>query len=94
MKVTAMIKLLVITTILFATPCMAQDGYDYDKGNFIEIEGGNLVRRGRTIEIYDYDNGQYKDVEVESIQRVPGAVEVEVYDPQTGEYRTFEMDER
>ena len=79
-----MIKILVISAMLFATPCMAWDGYDYDKGNYIEIEQGNLVRSGRTIEIYDYDNGQYKDVEVESIQRVPGAVEVEVYDPQTG----------
>ena len=94
MKVTAMIKLLVITTILFATPCMAQDGYDYDKGNFIEIEGRNLVRRGRTIEIYDYDDGQYKNVEVESAQRIPGAVEIEVFDPEIGENRIFEMDER
>ena len=39
---------------------MAWNGYDYDKGNFIEIEKGNLVRRGRTIEIYDYDDGQVK----------------------------------
>lgn len=54
-----MIKLLFIVAMLFATPCMAWDGYDYDKGNFIEIEKGNLVRRGRTIEIYDYDDGQY-----------------------------------
>lgn len=35
-----------------------------------------------------------KDVEVESIQRIPGAVEIEVVDPETGENRTFEMDER
>ena len=94
MEVTGMIKLLFIVAMLFATPCMAWDGYDYDKGNFIEIEKGNLVRRGRTIEIYDYDDGQYKDVEVESIQRIPGAVEIEVVDPETGENRTFEMDER
>ena len=87
-----MIKLLFIAAMLFATPCMAWDGYDYDKGNFVEIE--NLVRRGRTIEIYDYDDGQYKDVEVESIQRIPGAVEIEVFDPESGESRIFEMDER
>lgn len=88
-----MIKLMALVVILLATPCIAWDGYDYDKGNFIEIEKGNLVRRGRTIEIYDYDDGQYKDVEVESIQRVSGAVEIEVFDPETGESRTFEMDE-
>lgn len=89
-----MIKRLFIAAMLFATPCMAWDGYDYDKGNFVEIEKGNLVRSGRTIEIYDYADGQYKDVEVESIKRIPGAVEIEVFDPETGESRTFEMDER
>ena len=60
----------------------------------IEIEGENLVRRGRTIEIYDYDDGQYKNVEAESAQRIPGAVEIEVFDPEIGENRIFEMDER
>lgn len=88
-----MIKITVLVAILLAAPCMAWDGYDYDKGNFVEIGKGNLVSRGRTIEIYDYDDGQYKDVEVENIQRVPGAVEIEVFDPETGENRTFEMDE-
>ena len=88
-----MIKITVLVAILLAAPCMAWDGYDYDKGNFVEIGKGNLVRKGRTIEIYDYDDGQYKDVEVENIQRVPGAVEIEVFDPETSENRTFEMDE-
>ena len=68
------------------------DGYDYDKGTFIEIDNGNLVRDGETIEIYDYNDG-YKDVEVESINRYGNNVEVEVYDYDLGEYRTFEMDD-
>lgn len=84
---------LLAAAILTTSPCQAWDGYDYDKGNFVEIEKGNLVRRGRTIEIFDYDDGQYKDVEVESIQRVPGGVEIEVSDPETGESRTFEMED-
>jgi len=91
---TAMIKLLVIAVMLFATPCLAWDGYDYDKGNFIEIEKGNLVRRGRIIEIYDYDDGQYRYVVVERIQRIPGAVVLEVFDPETGKNRIFEMNVR
>ena len=66
----------------------AWEGYDYDTGNYIEIESGNLVRSGNEIEIYDYQTGEYKNVEVESIKDK----ELEVYDHETGEYRTFEMD--
>lgn len=71
----------------------AWDGYDYGQGNYIEIEKGNLVRRGETIEIYDYgEDGGYKEVEVENISRYGNSVEIEVYDTQSGEYRTFDMD--
>ena len=68
------------------------EGYDYEKGRYIEIDKGNLVRPGNDIEIYDYGTGEYKDVEVESIHRYGHSAEVEVYDRSTGEYRTFEMD--
>lgn len=88
-----MIKRLLILVMLFATPCMAWEGYDYENDSYIEIEKGNLVRSGMTIEIYDHGDGQYKDVDVESITRIPGAVEIEVFDPETGENRIFEMDE-
>ncbi len=77
----------------FSPRPMAWDGFDYDKGCYIEIEKDNLVRSGNTIEIFDYEDGEYKDVEVESIQRIPGGVEIEVSDPESGESRTFEMDE-
>ena len=45
-----MIKLLFIAAMLFATPCMAWDGYDYDKGNFVEIEKGRSVPMGSPID--------------------------------------------
>lgn len=80
--------------VLLAVPCMAWDGYDYDKGNFVEIDKGNLVRRGETIEVYDYGDGQYKDMEVRGIERGPGSVDVEVYDPEADEVRTFEMEDK
>lgn len=76
-----------------AFPAFAWDGYDYDKGAYIEIEKGNLVRPGRDIEIYDYSTGEYKDVEVESITGSGSGAEVEVYDYDTGEYRTLDMDD-
>jgi hypothetical protein len=79
--------------VLLAAPVYAWDGYDYNKGSYIEIEKGNLVRSGNDIEIYDYDSGSYKDVEVQSIHRYGSKVEVEVTDPETGEDRTFEMDD-
>ena len=71
----------------------AWDGYDYEKGDYIEIEKGNLVREDETIEIYDYSDNEYKDVEVESIEKSGNSVEIEVYDYDTDEYRTFEMED-
>ncbi|WP_286238006.1 DUF5334 family protein [Neptuniibacter halophilus] len=68
------------------------DGYDYDSGSHVEIQDGNLVRSGETIEIYDYGDGSYKDVEVQSVQSYGSSVEIEVYDYDKGEYRTLDMD--
>ena len=63
-------------------------GYDSDSGSNIEIEKGTLVRPGETIDVYDYDSGDYKTVDVESVT----SDEVEVYDSNSGEYKTYDMD--
>lgn len=85
-------KIIVFSLIIFLVLpiglAIAWDGFDYEKGSYIEIEKGNLVREGETIEIYDYSDGTYKEVEVESVN----SDEVEVYDSESGEYRTFEME--
>ncbi|MCD8024898.1 MAG: DUF5334 domain-containing protein [Candidatus Gastranaerophilales bacterium] len=86
MKRTMTILLLCLT--FFAAPVLAWDGYDWQNNSYIEIEGGNLVRKGKDIEVYDYSKGEYKTYEVESVNRN----EVEVYDWRSGEYRTFDMD--
>jgi len=92
-------KFLVFVCIIFLIiffalkPSLAWEGYDYEKGDYIEIEKGNLVREGKDIEIYDYSDGEYRDVEVESIEDHGSSVEIEVYDYETGEYRTFEMED-
>ncbi len=75
-----------------ASGALAWDGVDSSTGNAVEIEKGNLVRRGETIELYDSATGDYRDVDVQSIQRNGNAVDVEVYDNESGEYRTLEMD--
>lgn len=82
-----------IFLMLLPTTAMAWEGYDYDTGNYVEIEEGNLVRSGEEIEIYDYEDGQYKYVEVQDINRYDSTVEVEVYDSDTGEYRILEMED-
>lgn len=71
----------------------AWDGYDYQAKSFVEIEKGNLVKRGKDIEIYDYKDGTYKDVEVQSVRKSGNSVEVEVYDYKSKKYRTLEMDD-
>ena len=78
--------------IIMNSSVFAWDGYDYDKGAYIEIDKGNRVRTGETIEIYDYNDGTYKDVDIESVNGSGSSVEIEVYDWQSGEYRTFEME--
>lgn len=87
-------KLLIIFIIVLSPfAATAWDGYDYDKGSYVEIEKGNLVREGQTIEIYDYGTGEYKDVEVQSITGTGSGAEVEVYDNNTGESRTLDMEQ-
>ncbi|SFI70190.1 hypothetical protein SAMN05216206_2781 [Pseudomonas guineae] len=77
------------------SPCvaMAWDGYDDQSGSSVEIDQGNLVRPGETIELYDYGTSEYRDVQVESVERNGSSVEVEVYDYDSGEYRTLDMED-
>lgn len=85
--------LYILFSFFFLQNAYAWDGYDWEEGNYIEIEEGNLVREGEEIEIYDWSNGEYKYVEVEEVDSYGGTTEVEVYDYGTGEYRTFEMED-
>jgi hypothetical protein len=88
MKNTTSTIILSAALSLFSVNSLAWEGYDYNTSNYIEIESGNLVRGGNEIEIYDYNDGTYKDVEVQGMS----GNELEVYDYNTGEYRYLEMD--
>ena len=61
-------------------------------GSSVEIERGQLVRSGRTIEVYDSTEG-YKEYDVDSIRRSSRTVEIEATDSATGESTTLEMDD-
>jgi len=86
--------LFLLASFLYPSHTNAWTGQDADTGDEVEIHKGNLVRRGKTIEIYDVEQDEYHEVEVESIRRVGNVVEVEVYDPEKDESRTLEMEGR
>ena len=69
----------------------AWDGTNSNTGSTVEIEREQLVRSGRTIEVYDSIEG-YKDYDVDSIRRSGRTVEIEATDSATGESTTLEMD--
>jgi hypothetical protein len=87
-------KRICLAVLLLPLSAWAWDGYDYESGTSVEIDKGNLVRRGKEIEFYDYNAGEYRTGEIESIRRSGRSVEVEVLDNETGEIRTFDMDGR
>jgi hypothetical protein len=68
------------------------DGTNTTTGSSVEIERGQLVRSGRTIEVYDSNEG-FKEYDVDSIHRSGGTVEIEATDSATGESTTLEMDD-
>lgn len=85
-------KLRFLFLSLLPFQALAWDGYDYESGTHVEIGEGNLVREGNDIEIYDYNNGEYRDVTVESVTGYGSSVELEVYDHDSNTYRTLEME--
>lgn len=81
-----------LLVLAISTPAYAWDGEDEETGVAVEIEKGNLVRRGLEIEIYDSSDDSYHNATVESIRGLDTHVELEVYDHDTGESRTFNME--
>lgn len=90
-------KNLIISLILYlAFPALAcaWSGIDADTETDVEIEKGNLVRRGKTIEFYDAEDGAYHQAEVESIKDIGHSVQLEIHDLDKGEDRVLLMDKR
>ncbi len=84
-----LIKLTLFSFIIQSS--QAWDGYDWNKGKYVEIEKGNLVREGETIDFYEYGRG-YGSMDIDSVESSGSHVEIEGTDNETGETRTFEMD--
>jgi hypothetical protein len=88
---TSSIKLIVPLLLLTASRVFAWEGYDPLNNTIVEIDKGNLVRKGEVIEILDYSTGQYHSADVESVRQVGGTTEVEVFDNNTGDFRILDM---
>lgn len=82
-----------ITGLVFCTPANAWDGTDTNTGASVEIDRGQLVRSGETIEVYDSNEGAYKTYDIDSISRTGGTVEIEATDTNSGDSTTLEMDD-
>ena len=76
---------------LYADSALAWHGYD-DSGREVEIHKGNLVRRGRDIEVYDPYSNTYRSMQVDRVRQRGRDVEVEVFDWQTGKSQTLHME--
>ncbi|HIH36369.1 MAG TPA: hypothetical protein HA232_00460 [Methanocellales archaeon] len=69
----------------------AWTGYDYDTGDYVEIDEDISAIQGRDIELYDYSDESYHEVYV--IFMSSDGTEIEVFDHDTGDYRTFEAED-
>ncbi len=92
MKRSLTIIILIVLILFCPLSIHAWDDYDYDSGDYIEIENPELVAPGKDIQVYDFSDGAYHDVNVISVVR-DGTVIIEVFDHDTGDYRTFEMED-
>lgn len=84
------LSFLLLASPLYAT---AWEGTETESGNDVEIEKGNLVRTGETIEYFDNNDGEYKSVTIDDINRYGDTVEIEATDDDTGESVTLEMED-
>jgi len=91
-KVSMNAKWLIFYLTIIPTSAIAWDGYDSDSGSQIEIQKRNLVRQGKDIDFYDYEEGEYGSGRVISITKNGRGARVEIEDDETGEERTFYME--
>jgi len=79
-----------ILLLLFPLSAFSWDGFDYDTGDYIEIDDSDRssIKPGTIIQIYDYEDRDYHTVEIMSFNEKS----VEVFDHDADEYRIFEME--
>jgi hypothetical protein len=88
------ICLIIILILIFPLTVFSWDGYDYETGNYIEIDDSDIraLAPGTIIQIYDNEDNNHHAVEIMSIIKSLDETNIEAYDQDTDEYRTFEME--
>lgn len=83
-----------ILSLIFPLSGFSWDGFDYDTGNYIEIDDSDIssLASGVIIQIYDNEDSNHHTIEIMSIVKTLDETNIEAYDQDTGEYRTFEME--
>lgn len=71
---------------------LAWDGTDSD-GSSVEIDQGNRVKAGESIDYFNYDDGEYHSATVDSVDRSGSSVDVDVTDDSSGDNTTLDMDD-
>ena len=86
-------KALLTAALLLPLAALAWDGTEPATGTKISITSKrNKIKKGNTIEIFDYGKNEYHDVEIDRISSAGRDVRFEVYDKDTGEERVFIME--
>lgn len=86
-------KALLIAALSLPLAALAWDGIEPSTGTKIRIASKrNKIKKGNTIEIFDYGKNEYHDVEIDRISSAGRDVRFEVYDKDTGEERVFTME--
>lgn len=70
---------------------LAWSGIDED-GNSVEIRSGELIVRGRNIDVFNYGTGETQTYSVKSIRRRGESIEIELF-RESGETITLVMDD-
>jgi hypothetical protein len=73
------------------TQSKAWSGYDYDNKTEIEIETGNLVREGLTIQFYNSKDDKYHAGKVMYMESVAGGTRIQIEDLDMKKERIFIM---
>ena len=91
---TGLICLIIILILIFPLSVFSWDGFDYDTGNYIEIDDSDIpsIARGTVLQIYDNEDSNHHTVEIMAIVKTVDETNIEAFDQDTGEYRTFEME--
>ena len=84
----------IIIILLFPLSVFSWDGFDYETGNYIEIDDSDIpsIVPGAAIQIYDNEDGNHHAVEIMSVVKTIDETNIEVFDHDTDEYRAFEIE--